>query len=231
MQMLLCDVINATIFKLSHFTPYAALIAQVAIPTYNNKNRPLSSSLAPSPFSYFFSLLKNPNPNPMEEVWNDITLSSLHNPRATFRPTNLQDFLARPFSLAAVPSPPPITATALSSNSINPDDHFGKTHQPIINNNNNAPPNVLSSFNVPFVDVLASPPGDERKRLPETFRNSSNPRHKRMIKNRESAARSRARKQENISLSLSNFIEKKNITRTQFFYKLSFTQIEIPPLK
>ncbi|KAM7516105.1 hypothetical protein LguiA_005688 [Lonicera macranthoides] len=157
----------------------------------------------------------------MEEVWNDITLSSLHNPRATttnFSPANLQDFLARPFSPASVPSPPP---NDLSLNSINPDDHFGKTLEPVNNNNNNVPPNVISSFSVPLVDVLASPPGNELKRLPETFRNSISRRHKRMIKNRESAARSRARKQENLSpLSLS----KRNGKLTQFFYKLSSIQ-------
>ncbi|XP_057971159.1 protein FD [Malania oleifera] len=139
-----------------------------------------------------------------------------HNP--TFRGLVLQDFLAaRDPPVASVsdgPSagggpalsrspaaPPPATVLSLNSgpefrfldgsdDALRPHSttHL-QTHRPISNGS--------FPFDGPF-DVLASSSGMfpfGNKRFPETDGSSGDRRHKRMIKNRESAARSRARKQ------------------------------------
>ncbi|KAL6959904.1 hypothetical protein U1Q18_040054 [Sarracenia purpurea var. burkii] len=168
----------------------------------------------------------------MEEVWNDVSLSSLRDRPSSLHPTTTSggatlrgltflDFLSRP--LAKTPPPPTVPAVAFASppspplvaltlNS-GPDDHFdlltsnpvGVNPPPMKNSLRRAPPiSTASSLNAPF-DALASPsslPELGKKRIPESDLNSGDRRSKRMIKNRESAARSRARKQEYISLLL-----------------------------
>ncbi|KAL3527245.1 hypothetical protein ACH5RR_011901 [Cinchona calisaya] len=152
----------------------------------------------------------------MEEVWKDINLSSLQDqPSSRDDPTNtmttfsgmiFQDFLARPFdkdpqattlvptTRYGSPSPAPAPthpATMLTLNSGPETFHlFGE---------NNSNPLRESSLLQPPHPVSLSCNGNGKKRFPESENNnnsSSDRRHKRMIKNRESAARSRARKQE-----------------------------------
>ncbi|OMO83418.1 hypothetical protein COLO4_22478 [Corchorus olitorius] len=149
----------------------------------------------------------------MEEVWKDINLASLHdhssreslslNPRLQ-NPHNpnfmLQDFLARPFgkdpptnkeaTLYGSPLPQP-PATILSLNS-GPGFDFEPNSRLQSN-----PISNLTTFNCPF-EALASSSALAsfgKKRVQESDSSSGDRRHKRMIKNRESAARSRARKQ------------------------------------
>ncbi|KAM7529578.1 hypothetical protein LguiB_032988 [Lonicera macranthoides] len=188
-----------------------------------NSNRRISSSSTSKSSSASSSSTSanpqgnpNPNPNPirtMEEVWNDINLFSLHqhqhHPPATtttattldFRGMTLQDFLSRPFSkdpspanaVPAVycsPAPvPPTPATFLSLNSGQEHRHFHFLNNPEVTQHNDC------SFGFD-VAALGSSPANEKKRIPESEKCSGDRRHKRMIKNRESAARSRARKQE-----------------------------------
>lgn len=131
----------------------------------------------------------------MEEVWKDISLSCS---RDHMDPQNitttsstcfggliLQDLLARPF--ANDPSPPPtacgspvpsLPATMLTLNSAH-EIHFFSSLNPLRQTEQKD----------------RSSPTAGRKRHPESDNNSGDQRNKRMIKNRESAARSRARKQ------------------------------------
>ncbi|GKC53642.1 bZIP transcription factor 27-like protein [Tanacetum coccineum] len=140
----------------------------------------------------------------MEEVWKDINLpTSNHHAAVTkgYCGFILQDFLAKPFSstqdtnthtnVSSPPPPPP-----------------PQQRQPQMLLNLNSGPDQLSFLghedptrNVcplegPFDQVLASSNSSGGLRmLPATDRTGGDRRHKRMIKNRESAARSRARKQ------------------------------------
>ncbi|XP_059295156.1 protein FD-like [Lycium ferocissimum] len=169
-----------------------------------------TSSSSPSPFS--------PRLRTMEEVWKDINLSSLHDhctnysrdhdhhnhrQAANFGGMILQDFLARPFahspSPAATASPipaNPATTTMLNLNFV-PDLHFFDNNNldPLRQNTILHQPTSMIA-QVPF-EALASVNASGRKRVvTETENNSTGgSRNKRMIKNRESAARSRARKQ------------------------------------
>ncbi|GLU19734.1 hypothetical protein SLE2022_359650 [Rubroshorea leprosula] len=167
----------------------------------SSKSSSSSSSSSPSPLM----------PKTMEEVWKDINLASLHdhstNPRLQTIPHNsnfiLQDFFARPFTkdqpssthresnLYGTPVPPP-PATALSLNS-GPGFDFLENSRIQSNAISN-----LSVFNCPFEAMAssASLASFGKKRVQESDNNSGDRRHKRMMKNRESAARSRARKQE-----------------------------------
>ncbi|XP_027915379.1 protein FD [Vigna unguiculata] len=141
----------------------------------------------------------------MEEVWKDINLATLNDQVTTthsnFGGVILQDFLARPFtieppntilssqtpSLYAAPSspaPPLLTALSLSSH---PHLHFDPhTHKP---HHHPPPPSNHPCFAAPTTASLGA------KRFAEPDCNLGDRRNKRMIKNRESAARSRARKQ------------------------------------
>ncbi|RVX03253.1 Protein FD [Vitis vinifera] len=180
----------------------------------------------------------------MDEVWKDLSLSSLHhhsistvnnattNTHHAFRSTLLQDFLARPSNMdplrtgtstadpssagAATPfaSPLPPPPTLLSLNSL-PDFHCiddtdpMKPHSHLHNNATAATPYLYPPFNVL---AAASPeyPSFRKKRPRGSDDNSGDRRHKRLIKNRESAARSRARKQaytNELELEVAHLIE------------------------
>ncbi|RDX70489.1 bZIP transcription factor 27, partial [Mucuna pruriens] len=152
----------------------------------------------------------------MEEVWKDINLATLNDqnarPTRTTAQANLggvmfQDFLGRPFTIdppntilssastetaslycpcPASPAPPLVTALSLSSH---PHFHFDHhlTHKPSLPHHPSPSPlhtlaSATKTFAQPAPDCTL---GDRR--------------NKRMIKNRESAARSRARKQETIA--------------------------------
>lgn len=153
----------------------------------------------------------------MEELWKDINLTdqypNLDPPPHSNPNCILQDF----FSGRDPPCsghnsdntntpllPPP---TILSLNSIPPGfdflhnssqarfkNHHNKNTDVICNSNNS------NAFITPFEGLDSSPLG--KRRVQDSLNNNTSPcdrRHKRMIKNRESAARSRARKQERFS--------------------------------
>ncbi|KAH7519891.1 hypothetical protein FEM48_Zijuj08G0085500 [Ziziphus jujuba var. spinosa] len=97
--------------------------------------------------------------------------------------------------------PPPATALSLNSGP----DHFhfldNSGHPALATSDScnlhaNSNNSNVSSFSCPFEALAASSPSFGKKRFPELESGSGDRRHKRMIKNRESAARSRARKQE-----------------------------------
>ncbi|KAG6700746.1 protein FD-like [Carya illinoinensis] len=136
-------------------------------------------------------------------------------PTSNFRNVILQDFLARPFSKDHPPASlvstatetatlygsaslvsPPATVLSLHSGS---EFHFLDNSDPLRPDSHLQPQSIsnISPFGSPF-EAFASPtglPSFGKKRVPESDSSSGDRRHKRMIKNRESAARSRARKQ------------------------------------
>ncbi|XP_050230536.1 protein FD [Mercurialis annua] len=177
-----------------------------------------TSSSSPAPFSPSDSNLHYQTSNnntqqkskTMEEVWKDIAsstdhhqdLSRLHNPPSNFI---LQDFFSRPSRIVSaatthgtdtiITAPPP-PATVLSLNPSAPSFDFLDNSDPLIIR-------PTSHFHVsnaanPFenLDTSTGLPSFVKKRVQESDGSSCDRRHKRMIKNRESAARSRARKQE-----------------------------------
>ncbi|XP_019182474.1 PREDICTED: bZIP transcription factor 27-like [Ipomoea nil] len=137
----------------------------------------------------------------MEDVWKDINLSYLYDHRFNHDPNlqgmSLQDFLGRPFAKDTpprpAPPPPPPATTRLNLNSV-PEFHFFRTVQ----NSALQPPRPVSP-KASFEGLASSSPAGSnasgRKRAHNSGNSSGDHRHKRMIKNRESAARSRARKQ------------------------------------
>ncbi|WJZ86242.1 hypothetical protein VitviT2T_005720 [Vitis vinifera] len=186
----------------------------------------------------------------MEEVWKDINLASLHdhpsredlsvlprpqNPHASFRGVILQDFLARPFnkepptSVASLDqstvteariygSLPPPPATVLSLNS-GPEFHFLESSHPARPHSHLALASStgLTSFG--------------KKRFSESDNNSCDRRHKRMIKNRESAARSRARKQaytNELELEVAHLMEENARLKRQQEQLTSATAAQLP---
>lgn len=158
----------------------------------------------------------------MEDVWKDISLASLcdhnspaagnsatTNDRAALRGFIFQDFLAAastklaPASGLAAAAPP---TTLLSLSSSGSDQHQIQSTATFITNTS-APvkPNPqrlhgtcstsssLISFSANNLSVALD---CKRRAVEESGDNSRRVRHRRMIKNRESASRSRARKQE-----------------------------------
>ncbi|XP_038994891.1 protein FD-like [Hibiscus syriacus] len=155
-------------------------------------------------------------PRTMEEVWNEINLASLHDhsSREAFSVSSnphivLQDFLARPLTnevpptnreantmLYGSPRPPPATVLSLNSG---PGFDFLDSVDPIRSSSRvqSGPISTVHAFNCPFEALAPSSSlaSFGRKRVQEDDNGNGDRRHKRMIKNRESAARSRARKQ------------------------------------
>ncbi|KAI3761861.1 hypothetical protein L1987_52283 [Smallanthus sonchifolius] len=135
----------------------------------------------------------------MEEVWKDINLSTTNNHHKTYRGFILQDFLAKPFSSnndtptsvsssPPRPPPPPPPPVLLNLNS-GPEQLNFVTEDPTTPNVDQ----VLGSAD--SCSVLLGHGIGGMRILPVTERAGGDRRHNRMIKNRESAARSRARKQ------------------------------------
>ncbi|CAH9085005.1 unnamed protein product [Cuscuta europaea] len=147
----------------------------------------------------------------MEQVWEDINLSSLHNHlhstsssnRAVLGTTsaaaagiNFQDFLTQPaFSgkgRAPLPNAEASPPMLLDLNSIAvPDLHFMPP----------PPPPRMRSVDLEDLGCFSAGRGGDnngrilKRSVDDSDQNSTDRRHKRMIKNRQSAARSRARKQ------------------------------------
>ncbi|XP_035833450.1 bZIP transcription factor 27 isoform X1 [Helianthus annuus] len=140
----------------------------------------------------------------MEEVWKDINLSTT-NHHATagkgYRGFILQDFLAKPFSSNDTTTSVSLSPPGYGSPSPPPPPPPQQQQQPMLFNLNSGPDQlnfltddqVLASANSSS-GLLGNNIGGMRI-LPATDRTGGDRRHKRMIKNRESAARSRARKQ------------------------------------
>ncbi|XP_047974470.1 protein FD-like [Salvia hispanica] len=149
------------------------------------------------------------HPKTMEEVWKDITFaaSDLHLNPSSPRGVILQDFFSKapPPSSApshASPPPPPPTMLTLSS------DHFGTL---LFQPHHRHP----AAFDAVVPDDTAAA---GKKRFPDFDRSSGDRRHKRMIKNRESAARSRARKQaytNELELEVAHLLEENAKLRKQ----------------
>ncbi|MBA0733970.1 hypothetical protein Gogos_017931, partial [Gossypium gossypioides] len=132
----------------------------------------------------------------MEEVWGDISLASLNDHPAVTPTANppsfpsviLQDFLAIPINKEMPP-----TATSGCGTSLAEETTLFGSLPPT--------PATLFTLNARSIASVAvkapapSFPSSCRKKGQENEENSDDPRHKRKIKNRESAARSRARKQ------------------------------------
>ncbi|CAL9076148.1 unnamed protein product [Musa acuminata var. zebrina] len=190
----------------------------------NNRAASSSSSSRTSPSSTTSTLLpRTPKRRTMEEVWRDISLCSLHHQERqltpmnhhqrhspatspSFRATMLQDFLAGPLNRPhAVPpddvprprsSTTPLTQLSLSPTlEIQPmgsDAHANSSSSgynasfisPAFSGNMRRPPSPIGLFSFCSKEAVSENPSASCDR-----------RHKRMIKNRESAARSRARKQ------------------------------------
>ncbi|XP_019177434.1 PREDICTED: bZIP transcription factor 27-like [Ipomoea nil] len=146
-----------------------------------------SSSSSPSPFS-------PSNNKTMEEVWKDINLSSLHHHSSAAAGINFQDFLARPFAKDQPPSAAPIPDTMLNLNSVVPDLHFLQPPPEGSVSGTTSFEALASSASAGF-NIANGLAARNCSRLVNSDDNSGDRRHKRMIKNRESAARSRARKQ------------------------------------
>ncbi|CAH1421621.1 unnamed protein product [Lactuca virosa] len=172
-----------------------------------------------SPFSAPLSVNQIRSPNAtrtMEEVWKDINLSTTNHPAdgtKGYRGFILQDFLAKPFSNNDTPttlsspgygspSPPPPPPPPVSQPSMLLNLNSGPDQ---LNFLVDGPTRTVCPLDVPFDHVMGSSNSSSgllgqsiggMRMLPETDRiGGGERRHKRMIKNRESAARSRARKQ------------------------------------
>ncbi|KAK4710129.1 hypothetical protein R3W88_004642 [Solanum pinnatisectum] len=219
---------------------------------HNNKglNKNLATNSSKSSSSSSTSCSHNHPINPilinsktMEEVWKDINLSCSRDPQnttATNSTTNfggiiLQDLLARPFannpSTAAATAygspvpplpPPPVTMLTLNSG---PEFHFFSTLNPMRQTQQK---NISN-------EGLASP-ASGRKRHPESDNNNSgDQKSKRMIKNRESAARSRARKQaytNELEMEVANLMEENaRLKRQQQQLCLASAGAQLPKMK
>ncbi|KAL3376167.1 hypothetical protein AABB24_002887 [Solanum stoloniferum] len=212
-----------------------------------NKNLATNSSKSSSSSSTSCSYNHPINPilinsKTMEEVWKDINLSCSRDPQNTTAAATggiiLQDLLARPFAnnpstataaaAAAYGSPvpplppPPVTMLTLNSG---PEFHFFSTLNPI---------RQTQQKNISNEGLASPAPG--RKRHPELDNNNSgDQKSKRMIKNRESAARSRARKQaytNELEMEVANLMEENaRLKRQQQQLCLASTGAQLPKMK
>ncbi|KAK2997136.1 hypothetical protein RJ639_026276 [Escallonia herrerae] len=157
-------------------------------------------SAAPSRSSKSSATCSYPSPFPppnddksMEDIWKDISLSTLHQPTTPassaantadavrpppFHGEILQDFCSRPFGRHLLP--------------IQPSGALGVPPSAAGAGISGSPAATVLSLN--SADPSKKNSSACRKRAPEND-DDDDERHKRMIKNRESAARSRARKQ------------------------------------
>uniref|UniRef100_A0A2C9VYP6 BZIP domain-containing protein n=1 Tax=Manihot esculenta TaxID=3983 RepID=A0A2C9VYP6_MANES len=197
----------------------------------NSSSPSKSSSTSSSPSSQLLN--PSSARQAMEDVWKDINLTCLQDCPSGANHANhpafpagmiLQDFLARPFNKEPPTEPSsgrandfldslgPRPATMLSLNSgsdfeILESGTASRRPNPQMNTHARVDTPSFGSWLISPLDALGSSsvcPSICKKRLQENHNNSVDRRHKRMMKNRESAARSRARKQESLSsLSLS----------------------------
>lgn len=138
----------------------------------------------------------------MEDVWNGINSTALseHNTTHISKGAKFQDFLAGPFN------PSPVTALTLSTRS----SEYLPLHKDLqlLHTASKTEP-----FAHPFSNKIAPPA-------------SRDMRNARLMKNRESAARSRARKQVNIASSSSTLvIECNQSPQFRVFFFLCLTMI------
>lgn len=147
----------------------------------------------------------------MEEIWKDIpNLSSLKNPNNSFDAVNLQEFLARPFMYPNYNLNPVLPATTAAPTNLFPAGHATNSVvllRPHGNSSSSHPAlsnMTCSSQKQQHLGLGMQSSGSSRKRIAispskhEDQNNSlfrSDRHHQRLIKNRESAARSRDRKE------------------------------------
>ncbi|MCD9638474.1 hypothetical protein HAX54_022473 [Datura stramonium] len=192
---------------------YVVITVTTGLQSSSKSTSSSTSSSSHSPFS--------PRLKTMEEVWKDINLSSLqdhstthsrdHHQAGNFGGTILQDFLARPFAnehsppaaAAAAAYPVPAT-TMLNLNSV-PELHFFDNC--LRQNSILHPPTSIHPV-VPFEALAPVNASGKKRAVPETENNSAGDRrNQRMIKNRESAARSRVAYTNELEMEVAHLVE------------------------
>ncbi|XXG40365.1 hypothetical protein AAC387_Pa01g1101 [Persea americana] len=187
----------------------------------------------------------------MEEVWNDISLTSLQDPstrkeaskssNSCFRGMILEDFLTRTSKetlpntvidhpdiaiglFASTPTIPPPTVLSLSASSEFQYLDAMASHQGHCNAIDGVSPNTL-------FDSFRSLSG--QKKTTQSGNSSKDRRHRRMIKNRESAARSRARKQaytNELELEVASLMkENSKLKKQQQQFCVAASSAQLPP--
>ncbi|KAI3499940.1 hypothetical protein L1887_35754 [Cichorium endivia] len=214
-----CDGDDANILNTNHHNLGRVSRRSTTLSSSSSSNTSSNTSSNQSPFSASLTVNQIRSPNAtrtMEEVWKDINLSATKHPAAAtkgYRGFILQDFLAKPFSNndtpTAVsspgygsPSPPPPPPPPVSQPSMLLNLNSGPDQLNFLVDD---PTRIVCPLDGPFDHVLGSSNSSSgllgqsiggMRMLPATDRTGGGERrHKRMIKNRESAARSRARKQ------------------------------------
>ncbi|XP_024020825.1 bZIP transcription factor 27 [Morus notabilis] len=147
-----------------------------------------------------FSICSSPLKS-MEEMWNDINLSSLHHPHRSSSTTttaqtfHFQDLFSKPL-LSYKDQPPP---NDVSSAGDTISFGFGSLSQQRTSLSLNSDSELGFKFLETSAFLVKKPaldsPACDKKRVQQNSDDSSEVKRKRLMKNRESAARSRARKQ------------------------------------